>query len=85
MKSTLENNEPIYIRCECGSSHHHLCFDYDTEFWAEDEMGVAFVATKSGFFWHRVRNAWKHVFGREDLVLADIIIKREQLRKLLDD
>lgn len=83
MNSTLENNEPIYIRCECGSSHHHLCFDYDPEFWGPDEISVAFVSHRAGSFWRRIVNSVKHIFGG-DLVIADIIVKREKLKEILD-
>lgn len=83
MNSTLDKNEPIYIRCNCGTSHHYLCFDYDLDFWGDDELCVALVSTRTSDFWQRLRSAWKHVFGLNDLLMADVIIKREQLKKLL--
>jgi hypothetical protein len=49
-----------------------------------ESLTVSFVSTRNGSVWHRIKWAWKHVFGREDLTFADIIIKRDDFLEALD-
>lgn len=67
-------NKPVYIRCECATPYHFLCIEPED---GSDELNVSFVSTRNCHFWHRVKWAMKHIFGRDDLVFADIIVKRE--------
>ncbi len=73
--------KPIYIQCDCHTPYHCLCFERDPDI--AESLVVSFVSTRNGFFWHRVKWAFLHIFRREDLVFADIIIKRAQLADVL--
>lgn len=73
---------PIYIRCDCHTPYHCLVIDEDPD--VAGELNVSFVSTRNGSIWHRIKWALKHVFGREDLCFADIIIKRSDLIEGLD-
>ena len=73
--------KPIYLQCDCHTPYHCLVIEDEPDF--PDELNVSFVSTKSGRFWHRVKWAMKHVFGRSDLVFADIIVKRDDLLRAL--
>jgi hypothetical protein len=68
---------PIYLQCDCHTAYHCLVIENDPDI--AGEINVSFVSTRSGSFWHRVRWALKHVLRRQDLVFADIIIKRDEL------
>ena len=68
-------DRPVYIPCECRTPYHFICIEADED--APNELNVSFVSTRNGSILHRLKWAFKHVFGREDLVFADAIIKRE--------
>lgn len=70
--------KPLYIRCECATPYHCLVIEEDEDSNAE-YLNISFVSTRNGSIWHRIKLALKHVFGREDLVSADIIVKRQDL------
>ena len=71
-----------YVTCECHTTYHFLCIETEEGF--ENDLNVSFCSTKNASFWHRVKFAMKHVFGSQDLVAADIIIKRDELVKALE-
>lgn len=75
--------KPIYIPCDCRTPYHCLVIDRDPDI--ANELNVSFVSTRNGSIWHRIKWALKHVFGREALTFADIIIKTEDLLEALDD
>jgi len=68
---------PRYFPCNCHTAYHFLRIDIDPDF--PDELDVSFVSTRNGSFWHRLKWAFLHVMGREDLTFADAIINRECL------
>lgn len=79
--------KPIYIPCDCRTPYHCLVIDdgdYDESRTTPLHLNVSFVSTRNGSIWHRIKWALKHVFGREDLTFADIIIKTEDLLEALD-
>ncbi len=75
--------EMLFVPCTCYTAHHFLRFMEDPD--SPEWLSVDFVSTRNGSIWHRIKWALKHVFGREDLILADIIIKRDDLRKALEE
>ena len=79
--------KPIYVPCDCHTPYHCLVIndgDYDgTERELPIYLNISFVSTRNGSIWHRIKWAVKHVFGREDLTFADIIIKRDDLMEAL--
>jgi len=79
----INTRELIFVPCDCGTPYHFLRLSEDWD--REEYLTVEFVSTRNGYFWHRVKWALKHVFGREDLVFADIIIKRDELASALKD
>jgi hypothetical protein len=71
-----------YVPCDCSTPHHFVAFMpdvFDTEF-----VDISFVSTRNGSFLHRVKWAWKHVFGREDLVFADAIVSKKRLIETME-
>lgn len=70
-----------YIPCQCWSADHFLAIDTDPD--SDDEITISAVSRRNSSFWHRVRWALKHVFGREDLVFADLIVKRDDLESIV--
>jgi hypothetical protein len=72
---------PRYFPCSCHTAYHFLRFDIDPDI--PDELYVSFVSTRNSSLWHRLRWAFKHVMGREDLVFADAIIERDSLEENL--
>lgn len=74
--------ELIYVACTCHTPYHFIRVSEDFDM--DDHLTVEFVSTRNGFFWHRVKWALKHVFWREDLVFADIFIKRDDLKRALE-
>lgn len=75
-------SEPIYVPCDCRTPYHHLVITQDGDL--PNDLNVEFVSTRNGSIWHRIKWAIKHVFGRQDLVFADIIIKRDDLLRALN-
>ncbi|MDX3926787.1 MAG: hypothetical protein QHC90_13410 [Shinella sp.] len=73
--------KPIYLQCDCHTPYHCLVIERDPD--CHDDLNVSFVSTRNGSFWHRIKWAVKHVFGREDLTFADIIVKRGDLIEAL--
>lgn len=69
--------KPLYIPCTCSTAYHCLVIREDEDI--PEDLYVEFVSTRAGSLWHRIKWALKYVFGREDLVFADIIIKRQDL------
>jgi hypothetical protein len=68
----------IYLECDCHTAYHFLTFEPD-----EDEpecIYVSFVSTRNESIWHRIKWALWHVFKREDLTFADIMIRYPALR-----
>jgi hypothetical protein len=82
MTDTIDRAKPVYIRCDCYTAYHCLVIDEDPDL--PGELYVSFVSTRHGSIWHRIRWALKHVFGRQDLCFADIIIKRSELAEALN-
>lgn len=74
--------KPIYIPCDCHTAYHFIRITEDED--RPDYLYAEFVSTRNGYFWHRVKWALKHVFGREDLTFADVIIKRQDLCRALN-
>ncbi|HBQ33111.1 hypothetical protein I6H96_11570 [Brucella anthropi] len=68
-----------YIPCRCFSADHlvRVCPDEDID----GTLNVEILSSRQSSFWSRVRWALKHVFGREDLVFADVIVSREKWLK----
>lgn len=70
-----------YVPCECSTPHHFIAFMpdvFDTE-----HVDISFVSTRNGSLWHRVKLAWRHVMGQQDLVLADAIVSKKRLVDLM--
>lgn len=78
-----EQSRPIFVACTCHTAHHLLRFTEEPD--CDDMVNVDFVSTRNGSIWHRIKWAMKHVFGREDLVLADVIVKRADLLRALEE
>lgn len=84
MSEKLERlDRPVYIPCECRTPYHFICIEPDAD--VPNELSVSFVSTRNGSLWHRIKWACKHVFGRQDLVFADAIIKREWLENAVSE
>lgn len=66
-----------YIECDCATPYHFLRVEPDPDI--DGMLNLAFVSTRNGSFWHRLRWALAHVFGRDDLVFADIIVSRKRI------
>jgi hypothetical protein len=68
-----------YIPCRCFSADHlvRVCPDEDID----GTLNVEILPSRQSSFWSRVRWALKHVFGRDDLVFADVIVSREKWLK----
>lgn len=75
--------ELLFVPCTCDTAYHFLRVSEDMD--RDAYLYVEFVSTRNGSIWHRIKWALKHVFGREDLVYADIIIKRSDLRAALKE
>lgn len=73
----------IFIPCDCYDTCHFLRFMPDPDI--EDAFDCDFISTRNGSFWQRVKWALKHVFGNEDLVFADLIIRRSELERVLTE
>jgi hypothetical protein len=72
----------VYIPCDCHTPYHFLVFEPDAD--QPQSIYVSFVSTRNGSFWHRLKWAVKHVFKREDLTFADIIIDYADLKRRVD-
>lgn len=72
-----DEREILFVPCTCHTAYHFLRISEDWD--CPDELTVEFISTRNGSIWHRIKWALKHVFGREDLTYADIIIKRDDL------
>lgn len=77
----MSETEFLYVPCDCGTPYHFLRISENMD--EPEWLDVEFVSTRNCSIWHRIKWALKHVFGREDLTFADIIIKREDLRRAL--
>lgn len=71
-----------YVPCDCATTYHFITFMPDP--FDVDQVDISFVSTRNGYFWHRVKWAWRHVFGREDLVFADAIVSRKRLVAVME-
>ena len=72
-----------YIPCRCFCAEHFLRFSEDPDLPGELEVSV--VSSRNGSFWHRLKWAFVHVMGREDMIFADLIISREKLKEICDE
>lgn len=73
----------IYIPCECRTPYHFVCVDADPD--VPDELNISVVSMRNGSFWRRVQSAMKHVFGREDLVFGDVLVKTARWVDAIND
>lgn len=71
-------SSPFYVRCECHTPYHCLVLERD----ADGSIDVQFVAESNGRFWHRVKWALRHVFKRDMLVEADLILSSKDAGRL---
>ncbi len=74
--------EPLYLRCDCHQPHHFVLIEDDPDL--DGHFFVSVVGVKSMDFWHRVRWALKHIFGREHLTIADLILTPADAKRLRD-
>lgn len=74
--------KPIYIPCDCRTPYHCLVVERDEDI--PESLNISFVSTRNGSIWHRIKWALKHVFGRKDLIFADLIIKTDDFLEALD-
>lgn len=72
----------IFVPCTCSATEHFLRISQDFD--DQDTVTVEFLSTRDGSFWRRLKWAAKHVFGRQDLVLADVIVRKDELAEALE-
>jgi len=72
-----------YIPCRCFCAEHFVRVGLDPDM--PDEVTVDIVASRNGSFWHRVKWAMVHIWGREDMVMAGCIISRKQWHDAVPD
>lgn len=65
-----------YLPCRCFCAEHFVRVGLDPD--VPDEVTVDIVSSRNGSIWHRIKWAFIHVFGREDLVMADLMLSRKQ-------
>jgi hypothetical protein len=84
MRQRPDENWPDgrYVPCDCATPYHFIAFMPDA--FDPDYVDIAFVSTRNGSFWHRVKWALRHVLGREDLVFADAIVSKARLIKVTE-
>lgn len=72
----------IFVPCTCLATEHFLRISPDLD--DPETVVVEFLSTRDRSFWRRLKWALKHVFQRQDLVFADVIVRRDELRAALD-
>lgn len=84
MRTTIaDKSETIYLGCECHTPEHIIRVSYFD--WGEKDMPELYFelqADRHQPFWHRVKMAFKFVFGRENLSWHDNIPTRNDITKL---
>lgn len=76
-------HEEILLRCNCGSMRHSLAVSlWDTEDNYDEDMFLIFQV-ESGRLRTRIWNAIKHIFMSEDIVIQDIVVRREEMEELV--
>jgi len=71
-----------YVPCNCGTAGHFIAFMPDP--FDVDVVDIEFGSSRGGPWWHRLKWAVMHVFGREDLVFADAIVSRKRLVEVMN-
>lgn len=75
-------DQPVYLRCDCHTPYHAVVIDKDPDI--AGFLNVSVVSTRNGSIWHRLKWAAVHVFKREDLVCADLILGKAEVSRLFD-
>lgn len=73
-------SKQIYLQCECHSANHFVLIERD-EFKC---LQISVVADRNRSIWHRMRWAFHHIFSREDLVMADLILAPDKAKELAE-
>ncbi len=64
-----------YIPCRCYCAEHFVRVQPDED--VNNSLIVEIISSRNGSIWQRARWAFQHVFGRDDLVFADLIIAKD--------
>lgn len=77
-------HEEILLRCNCGSTGHSLAISlWDNNDDNYDEDIFLIFQVESGRLRTRIWNAIKHIFMSEDIVIQDIVVRREEMKELV--
>lgn len=83
MKTKNEpDNKEFRLTCLCHTPLHFIQMNWEKWDNGDEDLNLFFCSDRNWSFWKRVRNAFRYVFGSQDLVMGDIVVSKEKAREL---
>ena len=71
-----------YLPCNCHTASHLVRLSFDE---IDNSVYIEVISTKAYGFWYRFKNAWRHLFGFDHLIEADVIISPNQIDDFINE
>lgn len=77
-----DDHKEYRLGCDCREPLHFIQFDWDRWLDGSEDINAFYCAHRGDGLWGRLLTAMNFVFGRQDLIMGDIVVSKDSAKEL---